>query len=228
MAFKKSDPAQETTIAADPAVVGAADENAEVLNGEAVDADTVTFMPATPAHAADDHAYTTGDGNRVTRAFSPKFLLPDPGYIMREVVAPSSVPGAVKVHKMIGRLSGIVTRYEHRSNKATVNGVEKTIQSIGLVGVMQSENLDGEVSTVSIAFLPMAFAEQVSAAIDMGATAVQLDIDIGVIATGKPIPYEWTVTSYLEGRAERAIRQIRNSRKIGQAPQLTGQQLRLN
>jgi hypothetical protein len=38
-------------------------------------------------------------------------------------------------------------------------------------------------------------------------------VDIGVEATGKTIPYEWTVTAYLEGKAENAIKALRDRRK---------------
>lgn len=44
-------------------------------------------------------------------------------------------------------------------------------------------------------------------------TAVELDCDIGLEATGKTIPYEWVVIAYREGEAMDVLKRLRNSRK---------------
>lgn len=44
-------------------------------------------------------------------------------------------------------------------------------------------------------------------------TAVELDCDIGLEATGKMIPYEWVVIAYREGEAMDVLKRLRNSRK---------------
>ena len=120
-------------------------------------------------------------------------------------------------HIAVGRVFGVAYEAETRTNKVSRGGAEQELTSIGLKGLFQAERLDGQTQTFSLLFLPMAFAEQIAMALNLPDTKqADFDVDIGVIATGKTIPYEWTVTSYIEGRAERALRQMRGTRRIGQ------------
>lgn len=183
--------------------------HAEHANGEAAVLDHADDRRGLPAHDAPAHAVVDGDGVRVSRAFAMKNFLPDPDWINKNVVA-----NGRGSHVIVGRVYGLATKAEPR----TVDWQGKVIQSVALHGAFQAESrLTGEVRSVNLLFLPMAFASQVEAALRMeGSPSVEMDVDIGLEATGKPIPYEWTVTSYLEGRAERALRQLRGRRQIGQ------------
>lgn len=163
--------------------------------------------------AALDGDIQQGEGRRIATAFAMKSFLPDQDWIMKNVVAKGR-----GTHELVGRIFGTATRAIRKTN----DWQGKQLESIALEGTFEAEfKLTGEVRAVSVTFLPRAFALQVEVALASGAEAAHLDVDIGLEATGKTIPYEWTVTSYLEGRAERAMRALRGSRRIGQ-PALPG------
>lgn len=159
-----------------------------------------------------------GAGVRIRRAFTMKNFLP--GGDVNTWIAANVISKGVGFHRMVGRIYGTVQAWEPRETlwKGRPGEGEKTIKSIALSGNLQAENADtGEIVTMDMVFLPMAFAAQVSRAMEANPGAsVEMDVDVGIESTGKAIPYEWTVTSYLSGRAERQLRQLRNSRRIGQ------------
>lgn len=161
-----------------------------------------------------------GAGVRIRRAFTMKNFLPA-GDVNTWIAANVTSKG-VGFHKMVGRIYGSVQAWEARETqwKSPRPGEgEKVIKSIALSGNLQAEHGEtGEIITMDMVFLPMAFASQIARAMQSNpGAAVEMDIDVGIESTGKAIPYEWTVTSYLSGRAERQLRQMRNSRRIGQA-----------
>lgn len=186
------------------AVVDAADELAQAEN-------------ELTTRAAEIDLPVQGEGVRVRRAFMMKNFLPDPStggvkqWIMQNVV--SHGPGT---HVSVGRIYGMVYESEPRETKQTANGVEKSIKSVALSGDLEAVSMAGEVSRFDMLFLPMAFAAQIHRALQSGANHVELDVDIGIAASGGNIPYEWTVTSYLSGKAERALGRMRAARQIGQ------------
>lgn len=158
-----------------------------------------------------------GAGVKIRRAFTMKNFLPNPPlpWINQNVVA-----RPVGTHVMVGRVYGIVYSCEDKQTKWN----DKLIASIALAGDLQAQDLQGRTTTFDLLFLPMAFASSVARALRGGAHSVEIDVDIGLEATGKTIAYEWTVTSYLSGRAERALRNMANSRRIGgPAPQIAAQ-----
>lgn len=164
----------------------------------------------------DAEAYTS-TGTRVSRAFGPKMLLPG-GDAGRVWIAENVLTKPVGSIILLGRVFGVATSYEKRTNEWQ----GKQIASIAISGVFQAESKDGEVWAVSQVFLPMAFAIQIAEALDMEGNRVQMDVDIGLSPTGKSIPYEWAIVTYLEGRAQRAVRAIAGQRKIGQPPANVG------
>lgn len=162
----------------------------------------------------------SGTGIRIRRAFTMKNFLPAGD--VNTWIAANVISKGVGAHCMVGRIYGSVSAWEPRETQWKSNRPgegEKTIKSIALSGNLQAEHAEtGEIITMDMVFLPMAFASQVARALQSNpGSAVEMDIDIGIESTGKAIPYEWTVTSYLSGRAERQLRQLRNSRRIGQA-----------
>ena len=42
-----------------------------------------------------------------------------------------------------------------------------------------------------------------------GVQRAELDVDIGLEATGRTIPYEWVVVSHIGGEAQRALRAVK-------------------
>lgn len=145
------------------------------------------------------------DGTRVRRAFMMKNFLPDPDWINKNVVA-----GGKGTHKKVGRIIGFAIGATKRIND--IGG--KPTESISLNGKFEVENyLSGEISQPSVIYTPMAFSEQVQVALlSDGVQLVQIDVDVGVEATGKTIPYEWTITSFLEAQDSQAMLQLRHRR----------------
>lgn len=179
----------------------------------ATDADQNAMVRVDAAAVDSDHA-EVGEGTTIRRAFTMKNFLPATGYldwIMKNVVGKGSGH-----HELVGRVYGMVYEAEKRTTRWKDKGEEKDIASIALSGDLQAQAKDGRTTTFDILFLPMAFATRIERALRNGAHQVEIDVDIGIEATGKVIPYEWTVTSYLSGRAERALRNMANSRSIGQ------------
>lgn len=149
----------------------------------------------------------TSEGKRARRAFMPRLLI-DQEWINKNVVSQG------KGTKIIaGRMFGMCTKTEEKTNRLP-NG-EQSI-SIVMTGMFRIENgITGEVSDVTQAYLPMAFAEQVAQAFAVGGQevkAVEVDVDIGCEATGKTIPYEWLVISHLDGVASNFLNRMRERR----------------
>lgn len=173
--------------------------------------------PAVAQVAEDD---TPPEGVRQRRGIMPKQFLPtdDPDWIMKNIVAQGRGTRA-----NLGRVFGICTGYEVRTNTLP-NGQEAT--SIALTGAFQTESfMTGELGDGTLAFLPAAYSEKVKAIFDANEIRaedgkvvgnnirmIQVDVDVGVEATGKPIPYEWVITAYREGEEMAVLRAMRRSR----------------
>lgn len=149
-------------------------------------------------------------GLSVRRALMMKNFVPDQDWIMTHVVSKGKGTKAT-----VGRIIGVASSTRRHVND--VNG--KQVESIAIAGIFEAETLDGEVITASTVYFPMAYAEMVAAALDQdGIKAVQVDVDVGLEATGKTIPYEWTVTSYVEGEAMSVLSALRRRRALGKRP----------
>lgn len=145
------------------------------------------------------------EGKRVRRVLTMKnFTTPE--WVLQNVVAKGKGT-AVKV----GRVYGVATEVKKRTNE--VNG--KPVESIAVIGTFEGVRLDtGETTNATTVYFPMAYAEQVAATlVDPAVTMLQIDVDIGVEATGKAIPYEWTVTAFLSEREASVLTMLRNRRQ---------------
>lgn len=143
-------------------------------------------------------------GKRVRRVLVMKqFAAPE--WIMKNVVAHGR-----GTHVKVGRVYGVAASAVRRTND--VNG--QPVESIAIVGNFEGVAVNGgEVFSASTVYFPKAFAEQLAFALSVdGAGLLQVDTDIGVEATGKSIPYEWTTTSFIETEAAGVLLQLRNSR----------------
>jgi hypothetical protein len=153
----------------------------------------------------------TATGVRARRVLTMKsFIVGDHlEWIMRNVVGKGR-----GTHVSVGRLYGKAARTERNVTKWSNKGEEKLLTSVRIEGMFEAiALLTGEVTQCTAVYLPLAFAEQIEMAVATNPGAIiDIDVDIGVEATGKGIPFEWTVTSFINGAAERAMRAMRNRR----------------
>lgn len=221
----------ETALGTGPATIEHGDpahpNHPGVLDQAAAQAEAETHGEVVKVTAHDPETgeiEETSSGVRVRRAFTMKMFLPDDNWIAQNVVA-----GGKGTHRIVGRVFGAVIGAEERTNTIVKGGKSETVRSIALKGTFEAQSaLDGATETFSLLFLPMAFAEQAAAALSINeGESLKMDVDIGLEATGKTIPYEWTVHTYYRGKAERAMRSMRDARRPGQPPAIGSPQARL-
>jgi hypothetical protein len=171
----------------------------------------------TQAHADPIEAEAYDDrGQRVGRILTPKDLLPasDPQFTARLGIEP---PGTLVI---LGSLIGVVNSTERK----TTQWQGKDLESVWLNGEFEMvKRQTGEVKAAPTAILPKAFGITIETALaglkgnfnGEGHDAAQLtiDCDIGLESTGRPIPYEWVVIYYREGKAQKAMRDARARRE---------------
>jgi hypothetical protein len=161
----------------------------------------------------DPNGPAPSTGIRARRVMTMKAFLPDADWIVKNVV----VHGR-GTHVSVGRLYGKAAR----SERTTKMWQDKQLTSVRIEGMFEAIGLiTGEVTRCTTVYLPLAFAEQVEMALLTNpGSIVDMDVDIGLEATGNAIPHEWTVTSYIDGAAERAMRAMRNRRPTSLSPEV--------
>ena len=119
--------------------------------------------------------------------------VPSPDWINKNVVANG------QGFKMpLARLVGSCRQSSKKQNE--VKG--QMLESIALEGsFMLTSFVTGEVTRAPVAYLPKMWSRQVEALLvdikdDPGAK-VRMDLTLGIQATGKTIPYRWTVTQHV-------------------------------
>lgn len=154
----------------------------------------------------NETAATENTGVVVRRAFMLKQFLPNQDWINTTIVA-----GGKGTKATVGRIYGIATRTERKTNTLPDGSVS---ESIFVGGSFQSESyLDGVASQSSGVFFPMAYAEKIEAVFASGdIKTVEVDCDIGLEATGKTIPFAWVVTAFREGEEMDVLRRIKGNR----------------
>lgn len=161
-----------------------------------------------PAQATSEAASVVAtQGLRQRKAFMLKHLIPSVDWIMKEVVGKGK-----GTQVTVGRVFGICDGTEAKQNQLPDGSFS---DSIVMKGAFQVESyLTGELSEAATVYLPMAYAMKVAAVFKADPTikVVEIDCDIGLEATGKPIPYEWVVIAFREGEAMAILRRIRQSR----------------
>lgn len=146
-------------------------------------------------------------GVRTQRAIMLKQFVPNPDWINKNVVA-----GGKGTKAFVARLVGVVTGTRDKAGQLP-DGSPST--SIVLEGNFESESyLDGEIAAASSVYLPAGFAESIKAtfAADKEVSAIRIDLDIGLEATGKTIPYTWVIINHVEAPAQNMLKQMRLSR----------------
>lgn len=216
MAFKKIDDAARETgrdAGQSPTFTAGADPDAIEASAAAADAQSELDMGIEAEQ--HDAAGLTDQGVRVQRVMTMNTFYPSIDWIMTEIVGKG-----VGTHVSVGRLYGKANATERQTNDYK----GKQLQSVVVSGMFEAVTLStGEITRCSRIYLPMSFAEQIEMALRANPGAlIDVDVDIGIEATGKSIPYTFTVTSYLEGQAERALRQMRMRRPTRLAIGATG------
>lgn len=159
-------------------------------------------------------------GVRARRAIMLKHFLPPEGidWINKNIVA-----GGKGTRATLGRLFGICTGYEERVNTMPDGSLSP---SIALRGAFQTESyITGELGEGTLAFLPAAYSEKIKAIFEANerrdsdgkvigndVRMIEVDVDCGLEATGKTIPYEWVIVAYREGEEMAVLRNMRRSR----------------
>ena len=189
-----------------------ADQPAPVETDKAPAPAQSVAQTAAPAPAQDDQSNAASgsvetDGVRARRGLMPKQFLPDPDWINKNVVA-----GGKGTKAVIGRIWGIVTKTDRKTNTLP-NG--DSSETIVCTGVFNSEGyLTGEVAEASSVYFPMAYAEKIEAVMkaDPSIKVVEVDCDVGLEATGKTIPYEWVIVAYREGAEMAVLKRLKGTR----------------
>ena len=116
-------------------------------------------------------------------------------------------------HVTVGRIAGYATDGEERESGLKVRAGEKAPPpSYWVKGQFEATNLaTGEIKTAPWLILPRSAGELLKQAFQAGAERALLDLEIGCQATGKAIPYRWTVRAYgtASGEAQRIVAMIR-------------------
>lgn len=183
----------------------------------------MTTEVTTDAGNANTAATETATGQRLRKAFMLR-MLADKGWILKNVVAAGPNNDGrdehgKMIHKIIGRVFGHATGFKRKTN--IVN--DKEVDSVVLTGVFEITSLlTGETMRATGIYLPMAYAEHVEHLLKQpGTEMVVVDTDIGIEATGKAIPYEWTVSVFNSQDQIDPLAILRNRRRIP-LPNATG------
>jgi hypothetical protein len=167
---------------------------AERIAGDEAETEALSRAPmaADDSNAAVDYL---ADGMRVDQALAMRHLCP--GSDAQSWAMSNVCLHGKGTHMKVGRVVGVAIAAEDKVNE--VQG--KQISSILLTGQfrMQSD-LTGEVRENAELYLPTGYAKQIKTALKMGAESVEFDVSVGIEATGKSIPYAWTVISHLRAR----------------------------
>ena len=172
------------------------------------------------AETNEPETEVANEGVRARRAIMLKQFLPGEGidWINKNIVANGKGTRAT-----FGRVFGICNGYEIK-HSTLPDGTPS--QSIALKGAFQTENyMTGELGEGTMAFLPAAYGEKVKAIFDANERrdadgkvigndirVVEIDVDVGVEATGKTIPYEWVIVAFREGEEMAVLKKMRQSR----------------
>jgi hypothetical protein len=180
------------------------------LNDDLSDiASTTHFDPATVDAIAIGALDEDAAGQRVRKVITTKDFIPgrDTAWIIQHVC---TQPKGTYVR--LGFLAGFITGC-HRSQ---TDWQGKSLQSVWLEGMFEATlGATGEVIQAPNLILPLAYGELVEGAFKQASNQgiermqAELDVEIGVEATGRSIPYEWVVISYVTGEAQRALRAVR-------------------
>lgn len=148
-----------------------------------------------------------GIGRRIETFISPRSFVTQEWCLQHVAAQPRGY------HVPIGRIAGVATTCERVESRAPVKPGDKPMPaSVWIRGEFECAVLDtGEIKTASVLILPRAAGDLIEQAFALGGERILLDLELGVEATGRTIPYTYTVTAYgsRESESQRMVRAIR-------------------
>jgi hypothetical protein len=120
---------------------------------------------------------------------------------------------------VMGQLAGVCTGVERRTSEWQ----GKDLTSIWLHGSFTATiRATGELIEASSAIPPQAYAAKVERLLGLGVEKVEVDIDVGLQATGRNIPYRWYASDYAESEEREQARQIQHRQAARSAKLVNG------
>lgn len=178
-------------------------DETEVKSDMSQSAGNLATMEETPA----DEPAPSGQGVRTRRVIVLKQFVPGPDWINQNVVAKGK-----GTQVMIGRIYGVA--FEVGRKTGTLPDGSPS-ENIFVRGQFESLNyITGEVGEASTVYFPKAYAEKLEMVFkgDETIKVVEVDVDVGVEATGKTIPYEWVTVAFVEGGKAATLKRLRTAR----------------
>lgn len=161
-------------------------------------------------------------GLKVQTFIAPKDFLPgrDPAWAIQKI---APLPRGQLVE--LGTLGGVVIGTERKTFKDPDGSTSESVWLKGDFVATAVNPETGEVTTMTSgnAIIPTSMAVKIENAFRQGAEKIMLDLEIGIEATGRMIPYAYRVTFYPDEAAQRAInliverQQARSKRKLAKA-----------
>lgn len=147
-------------------------------------------------------------GTRIETFISPRT------FIDKDAILPLIAGKPRGFGVQLGRIAGYATSCERRENTAGLKGQDgKPVPpSVWIKGEFEATILaTGELRSARFLILPRAAGELIEEAFSAGAQRAFMDIELGLEATGRTIPYAYTVTAYggRDSESRRAVRAIR-------------------
>jgi hypothetical protein len=177
-------------------IVGGETEN---VTERAIDAPEMESLGGDPG--------MTDDGLRIETFISPRT------FVTQEWCLKNVASKDRGFHVAIGTIAGYATASERRESAMPVKPGDKPFPaSVWIKGEFEATvHETGEVKSARWLILPRAAGELVEQAFESGAERAYLDLELGVQATGRSIPYAYTVTAFgsRDSEARRIVRAIR-------------------
>lgn len=194
-------------------------ENQEAALAENATAEQPAATVEAVADAEAEYIATGGDhGIRVDQALVMPALLPVPradavDWIMRNVVGLGR-----GTHITVGEVVGAAFKAEWRETEWQ----GKILRSVLLTGEFRMRSaLTGLIRENAELWLPVGYAKAVAAKLALYPDSIaEFDVDIGIEATGRTIPYAWTVVSHLRQRSSDRLEKLWGQRNRAAAPGL--------
>lgn len=184
--------------------------------GAPLDDETNQQTTFNPADIGADPGMDDTTGTRIETFISPRTFVSQEWCLQNIASKPRGH------HVTIGRIAGYAVASERRDSAMPVKPGDKPMPaSVWIKGEFEAVVLTtGELKSARWLILPRAAGELVEQAFQDGAERAFLDLELGVEATGRSIPYAYTVTTY-GGRDNEARRMVKAIRARQEARALT-------
>jgi hypothetical protein len=185
-------------------------DTTKTTNGAAEDTETKTERAIDAPemeNLAADPGMTDDQGLRIETFISPRT------FVTQEWCLKNVASQDRGYHVAIGTIAGYATASERRDSAMPVKPGDKPMPpSVWIKGEFEATvHETGEVKSARWLILPRAAGDLIEQAFESGAERAYLDLELGVQATGRSIPYAYTVTAYgsRDSEGRRVVRAIR-------------------